>query len=125
MAPIKRWIFLGLSLSLLLLTGVRAWASPSLGANKPAVVLQPPQNAQPPQAQPEQPKQDQAKSTTFIGTVVRDGEQFVLRDSSGGIFKLDDSGRAQQFEGKAVKVTGRLDVEAKLIHIDSIEAASA
>ena len=63
-----------------------------------------------------------AKSTTFTGTVVKDGEQYVLRDASGVVYKMDDSSRAQSFEGKTVKVTGRLDADTKLIHVDTIEA---
>jgi uncharacterized protein YdeI (BOF family) len=63
-----------------------------------------------------------SKSTTFTGTVVKNGEQYVLRDSSGGVYKMDDSSRAQSFEGKTVKVTGRLDADTKLIHVDTIEA---
>ena len=59
------------------------------------------------------PNPDASKTTTFTGTVVKDGEQYVLRDSSGGVYKLDDSSRAQTFEGKTVKVTGRLDCRLK------------
>ena len=73
-------------------------------------VIQEPQNP-PSQTSPDQtmPNQEQSKTTTFTGTVVKDGEQYVLRDSSGSVYKLDDSSRAQAFEGKTVKVTGRLD----------------
>jgi len=56
---------------------------------------------------------------------VKDGEQYVLRDSSGSVYKLDDSSRAQAFEGKTVKVTGRLDANSKMIHVSSIEGASS
>ena len=52
----------------------------------------------------------------------KDGEQYVLRDASGVVYKMDDSSRAQSFEGKTVKVTGRLDADTKLIHVDTIEA---
>jgi hypothetical protein len=50
---------------------------------------------------------------------------FVLRDASGAMYKLDDGERAKPFEGNAVKVTGRLDEEAKLIHVENIEEAAA
>jgi hypothetical protein len=56
---------------------------------------------------------------------MRNGEQFVLRESSGQIYRLDDPQHAQPFEGKAVKVTGQLDTEAKLIHVQRIESAAA
>ena len=77
--------------------------------------------AQPPQ----QPDQSQAKSATFTGTVVKNGDQFALRDSSGAIYTLDDTDRAKPFEGKTVKVTGQLDEQAKVIHVESIESAVA
>ena len=57
----------------------------------------------------QRPDQGQARSGTFTGTVVKDGSDYMLRDSSGEIFKLDDAERAKPFEGKTVKVTGQLD----------------
>jgi len=71
------------------------------------------------------PNNQDSKTATFSGTVVKDGEQYVLRDSSGSVYKLDDSSRAQAFEGKTVKVTGRLDANSKMIHVSSIEGASS
>jgi uncharacterized protein YdeI (BOF family) len=71
------------------------------------------------------PNQDASRTKTFTGTVVKDGEQYVLRDSSGSVYKLDDSTRAQTFEGKTVKVTGTLDSNSKMIHVDSIQALAS
>ena len=92
----------------------------------PMPTVQEPQ-APPAQTAPDQttPNPDQAKATTFTGTIVKDGENYVLRDSSGGIYKLDDSSRAQTFEGKTVKVTGKLDADLKMIHVDSIQALAS
>lgn len=92
----------------------------------PMPTVQEPQ-APPAQTSPDQttPNQDQTKATTFTGTIVKDGENYVLRDSSGGIYKLDDSSRAQAFEGKTVKVTGKLDADSKMIHVDSIQALAS
>ena len=117
---IKRDLSLGLTLSALVFTCALAWGSPffGTGSGPKAVAVQE-------QAQPAQPQQEQAKSKTYTGTVVKDGEQFVLRESSGQLFKLDDPERAKQFEGKAVTVTGQLDMEAKLIHVESIEGTDA
>ena len=33
--------------------------------------------------------------------------------------------RAQAFEGKTVKVTGKLDADSKMIHVDSIQALAS
>ena len=104
-----------------------AWGSPfvaggSAHAQDQAQPQQQPDQAQPPQTQPDQ---SQAKSGTFTGTVVKDGSDYMLRDSSGAIFKLDDANRAKPFEGKTVKVTGQLDEQAKVIHVESIEGVEA
>jgi hypothetical protein len=65
----------------------------------------------------------QAQSSIFQGTVLRNGERFSLRTSSGQIYQLDDPQNAQTFEGKSVRVTGKLDGAAKSIHVERIEAA--
>jgi hypothetical protein len=77
------------------------------------------------QPQPQMPDQTpaQAKSASWTGTIVKDGDGYSLKASSGSMFKLDDSSKAQQFEGKTVKVTGQLDEQAKMIHVESIEGS--
>ena len=131
MKTTKTQILLGISSCAMLLAGAQAYGASAPKSATPMPVIQEPQNppAQTPPAQtsPDQtmPSQDQSKSTTFTGTVVKDGEQYVLRDSSGSVYKLDDSSRAQAFEGKTVKVSGRLDSSSKMIHVDSIEASAS
>ena len=75
------------------------------------------------QAQQGQTQQSQAQAATFTGTVRRNGEQFFLQESSGQVYRLDDPQHAQTYEGKAVKVTGKLDAEARMIHVERIEEA--
>jgi hypothetical protein len=78
------------------------------------------------QERPQQPSENAGSANqdaTFAGTVVQDGQQFDLRDSSGEIFKLDDGARAKPFTGKTVKVTGELNAESKVIHVESIVSA--
>ena len=116
----------GLSSCALLLASVQSWGATAPSSASPMPVIQEPQ-APPSQTPPDQamPNQDSSKTATFTGTVVKDGEQYVLRDSSGGVYKLDDTSRAQAFEGKTVKVTGRLDANSKMIHVDSIQALAS
>src|SRR5580658_4308747 len=71
------------------------------------------------------PGQSTAQSSTFMGTIVKDGSELVLRASSGDVYRLDTPEKAQKFEGKPVKVTGKLEESAKLIHVEAIEEASA
>ena len=122
----KMQMLLGLSSCALLLASVQAWGATAPSSASPMPVIQEPQTP-PSQTPPDQamPNQDSSKTATFTGTVVKDGEQYVLRDSSGGVYKLDDTSRAQAFEGKTVKVTGRLDANSKMIHVDSIQALAS
>jgi uncharacterized protein YdeI (BOF family) len=118
-------------LGLLAVVFALVWGSPFVStsyasAQKQAQPQQQPgqtQPQQPDQTQPQQPQpdQNQAQTATFTGTVVKNGDQYSLRDSSGAVYTLDDSQRAKPFEGKTVKVTGQLDEQAKVIHVESIE----
>jgi len=121
-----RMLILGLSSCALMIATTQAQGF-AMNSATPMPVIQEPQ-APPAQSSPDQssmPNPDQSKATTFTGTIVKDGENYVLRDSSGGIYKLDDSSRAQTFEGKTVKVTGKLDADSKMIHVDSIQALAS
>jgi hypothetical protein len=108
---VKRELFLGIALSAFVFMCALAWGRPfiSIGSFEAPV----------------QAQQSQPQTATFTGTVLRNGEQFMLRDSSGQIYRLDDPQHAQPFEGKAVKVTGTLDREARVIHVERIESAMA
>ena len=120
----KRTLTLSVALGTLALTGVQAWGLPLAEIGTPGTTIQEPK-PMPPNPTPDQTQPDPARAHTFMGTVVRDGEQFALRDGAGSVYKLDDASKAQPFEGKQVKVTGRLDTEAKLIHVDTIEGVAA
>jgi len=124
MSTIKSKLVLSVSACALALATASAWGSGvATNSATPMPVIQEPQ-APPAAAQSDQaaPNQDSSKSTTFTGIVMKNGEQYVLRDSTGSVYKLDDSSRAQSFEGKTVKITGRLDANAKMIHVDTIQA---
>jgi uncharacterized protein YdeI (BOF family) len=127
MRSVKRNLFDLSILGAMALAFALAWGSPfSSAGSAPAQDKAQPQQPQPDQAQPQQqPDQTQAKSATFTGTVVKNGDQFALRDSSGAVYTLDDAERAKPFEGKTVKVTGQLDEQAKVIHVETIEGVDA
>ncbi len=120
MQSIKRDLSIGLSASALVFACALTWGSPFVGSSTRASQAQ---EQQPQQAQPDQTQQ--SKSTTFTGTVVKDGDGYILRDSSGQMYKLDNPESAKAYEGKPVKVTGELDEQAKLIHVVSIESSAA
>jgi hypothetical protein len=80
------------------------------------------------QAQPATPREEAAtaaKSEVYTGTVVKHGSGFLLRGSSGAVYRLDDPSKAQRFAGKSVRVTGKLDETLKLIRVEKIEEMRA
>ena len=51
--------------------------------------------------------------------------KLVLKDTAANVsYQLDDQEKAKQFVGKQVRVTGKLDLNTNLIHVDNIEGAS-
>jgi uncharacterized protein YdeI (BOF family) len=73
----------------------------------------------------QQPPNAKAESATvFHGTIVKDGSDFVLRDQSGTVYRLDAPSKAKPFEGKSVKLTGRVEKDARLIHVQDIQASA-
>jgi len=49
----------------------------------------------------------------------------MLDDSANKVsYTLDDTPKASQYEGKKVRVTGTLDSQNGMIHVQSIQAAS-
>lgn len=88
-----------------------------------AGILARPVFAQERSPQPSENATNLNQAATFAGTVVKNGQQYDLRDSSGEVFKLDDAARAKPFTGKTVKVTGELNTQSKVIHVESIVSA--
>jgi uncharacterized protein YdeI (BOF family) len=119
MQPVKRDFVNISAVAALTFACALAWGSPFVSA-APASTQD--QSQQQPQQQPDQ---NQSKAATFMGTIVKNGDTYVLRDSSGTTYGLDDPDRAKPFEGKTVKVTGQLDEQAKVIHVQNIESAEA
>lgn len=64
-----------------------------------------------------------APTVTFSGTVIRNGARFALRETAGVLYPLDSAGRAWPFEGEDVRVTGKLDLDTRLLYVDAIESA--
>jgi uncharacterized protein YdeI (BOF family) len=127
MRSIKRNLFDLSILGAMVLVLALAWGSPFAGGGSALAQDQAQPQQQPDQAQPSQPQPDksQAQAATFTGTVVKNGDKFALRDSSGAVYTLDDAERAKPFEGKTVKVTGELDEQAKVIHVETIQGVEA
>jgi hypothetical protein len=66
--------------------------------------------------------QAQPEAETFMGTVLKDGEDYVLSDpATKSRYTLDDTKKARSYEGKSVKVTGTLDKASNVIHVQTIQ----
>ena len=102
------------------------WAAPlALGIVLASGQLTPTLQAQS-QGQTPSAQQDQQKSQTFVGKIVKlkNGRFALLTDEQAGKGAyLDNEQKAAQFEGKNVKVTGTLEVAKALIHVSNIEPA--
>jgi hypothetical protein len=84
---------------------------------------QPPIAAQ--QQAPQQNEMQTQEAKPFNGTIMKEKGKLVLKDTAANIsYQLDDQEKAKQFVGKQVKVTGKLDMNNNLIHVETIEAAS-
>jgi len=67
-------------------------------------------------------QENREKSKIFSGTIIKNGDKFVLSDAANKLsFVLDDSEKASQFEGKRVKVTGTVDTASNVIHVETIQ----
>ena len=72
--------------------------------------------------QEQQQQQPQVKS--FTGKISKAGEKFVLEEETlRTSFQLDDPKKAQPYQGKRVVITGILDAQHNVIHVQAIEEA--
>lgn len=127
---IKRSLFIGISLALAALTARRLCEETEIQGrlDEPAV---PPPPQLGPKVGNEAPgplpgmsaKTMVAPTVTFSGRVVRNGPSFALRETAGVLYPLDLPGRARPFEGADVRVTGKLDLDTRLLYVDAIEQA--
>ena len=70
------------------------------------------------QAPEAQSQTDQSGAQTFTGTVVKQGDKYVLQDAATGTtYDIDHQDEVKKFDGKKVKVHGTLDASGKMIHV--------
>jgi hypothetical protein len=86
------------------------------------------QQSQQPQTTPSQtaqPGSNPAKTTTIFGKIIKQSGTYVLVESaSKEHYSLDDQKTAKKYAGRAVFITGTMDVASKSIHVQTIEAAA-
>lgn len=54
-------------------------------------------------------------SQTFSGTVMKQGDKYVLKDDTGQVYDIDHQTDVAKFDGKRVRVQGTLDPSGKKI----------
>ena len=87
---------------------------------------QEPQSQQP-QATPSPSAQPASnpKTTTIFGKIIKQSGTYVLVESaSKEHYTLDDQKTAKKYHGRAVYITGTVDVGSKNVHVQTIEAAA-
>jgi len=60
---------------------------------------------------------DPAGTQVFTGTVVQQGDKYVLQADNGTTYDIDHQDQVKKFEGKKVRVHGTLDPSGKMIHV--------
>lgn len=59
---------------------------------------------------------------TFVGTILKNGDTFVLTDTNTkSRYTLDSAEKASPYEGRTVTVTGSVEMASNLIHVESIQ----
>lgn len=59
---------------------------------------------------------------TFTGRVTKENGKVVLKDPVTKIsYQIDDASKVKAYMGKEVKVTGKLDMNSNMIHVESVE----
>jgi hypothetical protein len=117
---------MGNSLSrVFLLTALTLGASAS-HVNGAPVVLQRPatksQKSNPDFSFPSSVDVQTQESLVFTGRLVRMNSQFVLDDPTTKVtYQLNDQGKARQYLGRQVKVTGKLQMDSNTIQVERID----
>lgn len=66
-----------------------------------------------PQSGSQKPSDDSASAgtdtQTFSGTVMKQGDKYMLKDDSGHVYDIDHQDEVKKFDGKRVRVQGTLD----------------
>jgi hypothetical protein len=78
------------------------------------------------QSQPGQPTDSpqQPSAQTFTGTIAKDGGAYILKVTESVTYQLGEDGKAKSYEGKQVRIAGKLDAKNNVLYITNIELLS-
>ena len=73
----------------------------------------------------DQAQAQQAATKSFAGKIVKQGDQYVLKDMAHKVtYVLDGQDEVKQYEGKEVTVIGSLDPASNTIHVQKVQVPS-
>jgi hypothetical protein len=98
-----------------------AWLLP-LALNATMLIAQ--SDPQTPAPQTENPAQQEARQTVSGKIGKSDYGKYILVDSQGTMYQLDDQTSAKKYAGKKVTVSGTVDTTNNVIHVAKITAES-
>lgn len=69
-------------------------------------------------------QQVNSKVQRFAGTIIQEGNTYILRTSDKWSYNLDDQATAAQYLNQRVAITGTLNASGDLIHVHEIQPVS-
>lgn len=111
-------------------TELVAWTQDQKTEPMPSQTTTPPQQKpdtqtpSTPTGQADDTHKQPAAAQAFTGTIMKSGDNYVLKTADNMTYQLDDQARAKQFEGKQVQVTGSLDSSSQTIKVQDIKSAT-
>lgn len=79
-------------------------------------------NMQKPAPDEQQGNLETQEAKTFNGTIIKQNDLLMLQDPIAKVrYQLDNQDKARPFAGKQVKVTGKLELNTNLIHVNEIQ----
>ncbi|HET6178975.1 MAG TPA: DUF5818 domain-containing protein [Candidatus Sulfotelmatobacter sp.] len=93
---------------------------PTPTPDSPPAAQQPQDSQAPDQAQDPSSKAGTPSATdtqVFSGTVMKSGDKYVLKDDSGHTYDIDHQDEVKKYDGKRVRVQGKLDPTGTKIQV--------
>jgi hypothetical protein len=57
-----------------------------------------------------------------VGTIVKEGDAYIVK-SGNEKYPLDNQNKAKNYKGRDVQITGTLDKDKNLIHVEKIKVS--
>jgi Protein of unknown function (DUF5818) len=100
------------------------WTEMQMPKPAQSVSPEPPDKTASDQANTSDDRQANSQVQTFAGTIVEEGNTYILRTSDKWSYDLDDQATAAQYLNQRVAITGTLNASGDLIHIHDIQPVS-